>query len=501
MGEVINLSGLCHESPKFEFGPGSYFDTSNGNFNISVLANHGSAQTHFGHELGFELVFDGGAPSGDNGVFPIDNYLYPDKIAGPLLAKGGHGYTGFSNSGNVSLAGHKSAKIHLLCSSGACVLQGKSWDLGQLKSAPIISDLYNAAPYDSNSAISSSERSITVGFKNSSKNDEATYVGWRIPGYVDDDWHWSDELYIGPDSWSTFTINWDGFTPGTTYTIKVCLWNDAGQTESSIVIRTLHSRPSLYLSHDHSTQSGLEDVTLYWESDKNIKNVSYKIDGGEWISYATGLDARSGTITIYTKNGADLTEDTLYNIKVSVQSTNIYDYRWDAIGDGPYKEVNCRTDMRAYLTDNSPRDITTGNSLYVQKTNESGNPNKIRIYITASEIWWKEETPPGNEYYMTFTQDEWDRAYSKFISPADSSKSAYEHNVIPITYKLVTFGRSREYVSQYNGVILLNGDMLTARTNVGGTIRRGKVWAKPGSDPRRGVTWISIGNGQWRRGI
>ena len=154
-------------------------------------------------------------------------------------------------------------------------------------------------------------------------------------------------------------------------------------------------------------------------------------------------------------------EDTIYDFEVTVKSTNVYDHRWDTVY--AHESLSCKTDMKAYLTDNSPRDLIIGDRLHIQKTNES--------------------------------------AYRKFISPADFSKDTDAHNKIPIKIRLVTLGRIREYISEYTGLLILTGDMLTAHTNVGGVVKRGKVWARPGSEPKRGVTWISTATGHWRRGI
>ena len=510
---VVDLIGDCHNRPQFDFGDGSYFDTSSGEFSINVLANHGSSSTYFGYEFGFELVFDDKPVSGHNGKFYLDNiegrggteHFEPyHKINGILLAKGGYGYTGFSNSNKVSLEGHKSAKIYMICCSGAgdCSA-GRFWDLGSLitLSPPKISNLYNSMPYDGDSDVSASETSIRVGFTNNSTN-VATKIAWNVEGYTG--WQYVEGVEIAAGETVTdFTIPWDGFEAGKTYLIKVNLENDAGPgtdpSELSLTIRTLHRRPTLTISHNHRIDSGLEDISIHWESDKNIQEIDYTIDGSNWIVHSTGLNARSGTIKIGKKNGVDLFEDTIYDFEVTVKSTNAYDHRWDTVY--AHESLSCKTDMKAYLTDNSPRDLIIGDRLHIQKTNESGNDNVVRLYVATDEMDWKEETAPNNDYYITMTQDEWDAAYRKFISPADFSKDADAHNKIPIKIRLVTLGRIREYISEYTGLLILTGDMLTAHTNVGGVVKRGKVWARPGSEPKRGVTWISTATGHWRRGI
>ena len=502
------LGTQVHDHPDFYLQEGSYFDPSNGDFRMVIKGTSTSGESTYQGSFVVALRCD----DSNDKVVDLTTHIVT------IFDHNAYFNTVSDKSGNVwdLIKGYNTVALYMYkctlvvppdgsdnhrpndCLNGKEL--GPKWSLITL-SPPKISNLYNSMPYDGDSDVSASETSIRVGFTNNSTN-VATKIAWNVEGYTG--WQYVEGVEIAAGQTVTdFTIPWDGFEAGKTYLIKVNLENDAGPgtdpSELSLTIRTLHRRPTLTISHNHRIDSGLEDVSIHWESDKNIQEIDYTIDGSNWIVHSTGLNARSGTIKIDKKNGVDLFEDTIYDFEVTVKSTNAYDHRWDTVY--AHESLSCKTDMKAYLTDNSPRDLIIGDRLHIQKTNESGNANVVRLYVATDEMDWKEETAPNNDYYITMTQDEWDAAYRKFISPADFSKDADAHNKIPIKIRLVTLGRIREYISEYTGLLILTGDMLTAHTNVGGVVKRGKVWARPGSEPKRGVTWISTATGHWRRGI
>lgn len=516
MSSVINLAGIiAHDNPGWMLGSGSYFDTSNGNYTIHVnicdFKADGTPNGDFGKTGGEYATF--GLYLHIDGVNPINNAAFATELQ--MGSRGGQQYTSFSRSGTLSFpAGSKTGYLVMHCDfvdqktsandCGADVCIAGPWNLIQ---PPQVSDLTNAHKYDNKNEISTEERSITVNFKNNS-DYKATHLNWAVYGHTG----WSRVAIpngLAAKTWMNFTIPWNGFQPGTTYTILISLYNEAGDGDyKEVVIRTLHAKPQLTISHDHTTQSGLEDVTISWESDKTIQEIQYTIDGSSWKVYETGLNVSSGEIMISKKEidgiEEDLQDNTLYHFQVSVKSTNNFDHRWDAAGSGPYQEVDCTTDERALLKDNSPRDLVIGQRLQIIKSNESGNRNQIRLFVASSpETNWKvEDSPTGeNDYFISLSQNEWDTAYRRFINPANPSKSTTEHNRIVLRIQVVTFGRTREYTKDYTGFLILTGDMLTTKTNVNGTIRRGKVWTNQSGTIKRGVAWISTSQGQWRRGI
>lgn len=349
---------------------------------------------------------------------------------------------------------------------------------------PVLGSLSNENKYDNNAGISASETSITVGYTRSG-GDAETKAEYKLDQYPN---NWSLNPAKNP-----FTQG--GISSGTPHTCSLRIGNDAGWSEwKSITIRTLYPIPTISIS---SKSKALEDFSISWSSNRSIQTVQYSLDGGGWITYADGINATSGTITVSAKNGEDLYPNTSYTIKVRVKSTNTYDHRWSSDSS----TITMTTLDRARLT--SSANLTFGQPLQVTKTNPSGNKNQVKIQVGNPLLLIKTQDSPSNNYNISFTQAELDNSYKKFPNPANSGLTTAQHNQIAIRVTLITFGRSRNYTVDYDGTLTLTGDALTARTNVNGTIRRAKVWTRIGSEtnPRRGVAWISTSTGVWRRGI
>lgn len=473
-----SYNNLIHTHPKWAFTADSRIET-NGDIYIGAYPPDGSVLYGYDAYGGFVI----GLRYGDGGEEELYHVYSTTKDTSATLVK-----TAAKNRGTVTIFAMECG-THVAGDSCETYNNGTIYGTYTFMSAPSLDSIWNYSPYNGNSGVSKYETQIDVGY--SASGDVASSMNYMFePLYSN--WQNDGVVYSSP-------ITWKNLTPGTTYRAWIQLCNSAGNSASKYIdIRTLHSKPSISISHDHSTQAGLETLEISWSSDKNIQKVQYSIDGSDWIDYASGLNTRSGTVIISTKDGSDLYDNTEYRIQIRVQSTSSYDSRWSDDSD----IITCRTDDRARLYDSSPRNLNIGDTLRIYKSNESGNSNEIRLYITDSDSLWKYQSSPSNDYNISFTQDEWDTAYRRFRSPANPSISTTEHNRIRLKIRVVTYGRNREYTADYTGYLIITGNMLTAYTNVGGQVKRGKAWCNPSGDsPKRAVTWISTGTGTWRRGI
>lgn len=394
------------------------------------------------------------------------------------------------------------------------------WDSGyrtywpgiEFTTPPVISgSLVNTTPYTNPvdgkkyTNISSSETSVGLEYTKSGGDDETHYRHWRTG---------QNE----PSSWASAPSNnrytESGLTAGTSYNCYCRIYNSAGQSGvASWSGRTRHRIPVVTLSHNHATQAGLEDLYVTWKCDKSVACVYYRIRGES--NWRIGAGARnvtsnlgtSGTIHIseteaVVEGSKDLYAFTNYIIEVKVLSTVSYDSLESSVAS-----ISCKTDKRAELTNSSSRNITIGAILRVLKTNESGNRNSIKFgtkaYDSTSSSYtdWCSRSLADNDENITFTQTEWDTVYKRFLNPANAAKSLANHNNIRLLMTLITYGRTRQYANTYEGLVILTGDMMTAKTNVNGSIKRAKVWCRPDGTIRRGVTWITAQKGVWRRGI
>lgn len=480
VGNIIRYpdTNLAHASPRWLFTEDSRIE-DDGSIYIGVKKkwSNMSSYNYSGWYIAYR--YEDGTPG--------DDLVHVTRLTDDSTAS--YRGTAEKNHGAVIIYLRWCGTNHDKGSTEHCDDEGHIYGSYTLMSTPSLDSIWNYSPYNGDSGVSKYETQIDVGY--SASGDAASSMNYMFePLYSN--WQNDGVVHSSP-------VTWKNLTPGTTYRAWIQLCNSAGNSASKYIdIRTLHSKPSISISHDHSTQAGLETLEISWSSDKNIQKVQYSIDGSDWIDYASGLNTRSGTVVISTKDGSDLYDNTEYRIQIRVQSTSSYDSRWSDDSD----IITCRTDDRARLYDSSPRNLNIGDNLRIYKSNESGNSNEIRLYITDSDSLWKYQSSPSNDYNISFTQDEWDTAYRRFRSPANPSISTTEHNRIRLKIRVVTYGRNREYTADYTGYLIITGNMLTAYTNVGGQVKRGKAWCNPsGSSPKRAVTWISTGTGTWRRGI
>lgn len=386
--------------------------------------------------------------------------------------------------------------------------------------------LSNASPYTSvneankrYTAVSSYEDRINLAF---------TYTG-DAPTKIE---VWSDQsgYFTSPNlsyNIANKTISISGLSPGVNHQIQVRLTNSAGNSgwsSSSFYVRTKYSKPSISLTHQNEYDSGLENVTIYWDSDKSIQQVEYKINNSDWIVASSGLNKTGWNFSVDEYNGEDLYPLTTYNFFIRLLSTTTYDALYSN-----EVSISCTTYDVAKFISNAQHDITIGdnNKFVFSFVNESGANLNYYLDIGEDENMWINAmtfseviTHPaagsasdGNRVIrkntntvretLTPSESNWDSAYRLFISPVDKTKTTAEHNKIPLKARLVTCGRTRRYTQFIEGYIILDGDMRTTHTNVGGNLKRGKVWCRPNESdsPRRGVAWISTENGKWKRGI
>lgn len=354
-------------------------------------------------------------------------------------------------------------------------------DLSSLIQKPVIGNLKNTNPYETNQSVSAAETSISLSWGLTS-GDAATKSQYQI-----DNGSWIDCTSI-------YKTDITGLSAGVTYKINIRSYNDAGWSDTiSITVRTLYEKPVVEFSHVHDNDAGLEDVNINWKSNIDLQSIIYSINNSDEV--IINVEGTSGSFIISSIPGSEragLYPSTEYEVVVTGKSTNDYDHR-----ESERSTINTTTDAIATLV-SSPNYIF-GDPLQIQKENESGNTNILYISVKGRH----NITPIGTAHILhnlfesltpiNFTDSELDTMYKEFNTT----------NTIDITLTINTKSLYRptdDYKSEYTGILTLTGNAKTAHYNDGDDPLRGKVWYNDNGVLRRGVVWYND-NGTIRRCI
>ena len=352
----------------------------------------------------------------------------------------------------------------------------------QLISKPVLGNIINVLPYDKNQGISSLKNSISIKWDSTGK-DAPTKSQYQLNGGSWKDCSKPLETVIS------------GLSPGTVYKIAVSGYNEAGWSDYIyITIRTLYENPVIEIVHNHDIDSGLEDFILHWNSDKDLKTISYTINSSELVTLdVTGktgefkinkceIEGEIGRIGLY--------PNTIYALSIYGVSTNAYDHL-----DSNIIEIEVITDDIGKLIEDPTFNI--GDNLTIHKENESGNKNVVDLYINGNndrhntDILLQSLQLDNDEYTFIFTQDMIDTIYRQF-----GFSNEISCRVIIKTFSI--YDEERFYSSNHEGRVILVGLMKTAHSNEhynpksNERIYRAQIWYNPGDGPIRAVGWANV---------
>ena len=351
----------------------------------------------------------------------------------------------------------------------------------QLTQKPVLGNLTNTNPYDNKQTISASETSISLSWSKVD-GDDATKSQYQLNGQ----WYDCDSAY-------STTIS--GLQPGTTYTIAISGYNEAGWSDYIyITVRTRYSPPVLSVTHNHNDDAGLEDLIFHWTSNTNIKKICYKINGSQLVNLTAS--GKSGQFKVNTCEVGDgigrtgLFPNTIYVVDVYIISIDEYDHL-----DSNTVDLDTITDDIAHITEAPSFNLSDNTTL--KKTNESGNKNEVILYINGdndrhnSDIIMIDKDMPNETLPVDFTQEMIDTMYHQFGLKNDIASRA-----LIKTFSI--YDANRFYSANTEGRVTLTGVMKTIHSNEhysttsNERIYRGQIWYNPGDGPVRAVGWANV---------
>lgn len=467
MGAYLTLpvGTEIHDQPDWEIS-GGYIDQDNNRVSISCITNDSGASfryfgmwvqivRHFtdGHEDYTEVA--GVHGSGENiyknfsGTISVD--LGNESVQYVYLAMR---CTNWDNSGHSS---------HCTISSDAdsdpgYKIPGTTLYLEHTV-APVIGNIRNTNPYNSNNRISASTNSISIAVS-------------RTDGDAATAWYYS----INNGSWtkcnSSFTIS--NLSQGTSYTVRVRAQNSAGYSNTvNITIRTRYNAPTVSASIQNI---GLEGFNIKWRSNRTMKSIRYKIDNvRNWVS--SNVNGTSGTISV-----SNLSPATKYTVRVSGYSSNTYDSILS-------NEVTLTVTTLYIAKITSITAITHGEEFTVNITNPSNSNCTLEMWVEGNGDTTTITKTTKATITVEPTESEWDSIYRRY--PAA--------NTVTLHAQLTTHGIKDYDDTEKTQTITLTGIQKTAHFGVNNAPRRVQVWVGDSTGkPRRAVCWVGAGGGTKR---
>ena len=443
------------------------------------------------HGYDWYINHDGNCPI----ALVVDGVTYLDANTGTMndmynFGAHGDGLDGVTDTGtilfvsNIPVTKSSILQITINCSSYPIIYTGGgSFRLGWLDTGiiynafnsittttpPVISNLKNSNPYNSQQNVSASTTSISVSWTQSS-GSTATYGQYSLSGGSS----WTN---FGSSPYTSGTIS--GLTPGTNYAVDVRSGNAAGTSNSLyMAIRTRHNAPVVSIT---GITAELEALNVSWSSDKDMASVQYQLNGtsGSWIT--SGNTGKSGTFRI-----PNLNYNTTYTVYVRGTSTSTYDSLLSNTVNSSERTLDI-----SHITNISS--IIFGMSFTVTIDAESDNDMSLKIWTEGNErVAEVTYIPTERSNVITFTQDQLDEIY----------KTYPRANTVEVHFVLSTIGENATYDDdQEDTVITLTGIARTAHIGIGGIPKRSDVFIGTLTGVKRCVVWIGDEDGTPRRCI
>lgn len=414
---------------------------------------------------------------------------------------GGSGLNGVQSSawinfGNFSISKTSTIQLIIDCSSKPIIyLSSGTKSLGYLNSGaytpnweaeiiflrpPVISSLYNNNMYNNQAEVSASTTSISIGARLSSAGDAAT--------------NWWYALYGGDWVECGNPTNIPNLEPGTVYSAKMHAQNAAGYHEYGwITIRTRHNKPILTLNPPPDSEI-TDQMIFEWSSDKNCQQLKYKYRNISELEETnpnyTWNDGWSSDIILNLSGSpisgsvivTDLQLGSKYQFLVSVLSSYDYDTLWS-----DEMLMGVESVQPAYLLE--PFEYEYGESLNLIRNNPSGLANVIEItakntgILVAVKRFESEEKNQGDQSFTIddVSEDKWDELYRLLENT---------NIILDLTIKIGTISGTEIIYNEYDGILILTGNVRTVRVYTHNQIDKTKSWIIEQGRQVRAVGWI-----------
>ena len=211
--------------------------------------------------------------------------------------------------------------------------------------------------------------------------------------------------------------------------------------------------------------SGLNSITVNWNTDVNCDKLNYSLNGGNWV-------AKLGT----TFTIDNLNPNTNYTVKIQLRRAD--SGLWT---NSTTKSITTKDIAKI----SSASDFNHGDNASVTITNPTGATATLVMKIGSTQILSKNLSTGANT--ISFSDAELDTMYKTYGT--SNSKT--------VDYTLKT---NSTWTNTKSVTVTLKGNQKVIKNKISGSWKRGKLWIKVSGSWKRAVIWTKI-NGTWRRAI
>lgn len=334
--------------------------------------------------------------------------------------------------------------------------------LQPLLQPPVISNITNENPFNSNNSVSDYTDRIILSW-----DSDVSVTGsyYRI-----NDGDWVNFPY------PITKLSLYNLTPGTNYKIDIYSKNGAGVGNTlTTTIRTRHLTPELKLNFGSKS---IDKIIYNWTSTKELASTEYRIGTtGEWKNAnSTGT---SGSFTL-----DKLEPNTKYTIFFRGVSTDTYD------------NLSSNEEYNTTTTFNTAKLVSASNLIFGEDFLININHPSDRVATLILNVSGNSRTAQsefnlvnGNNT-ISMTQEQLDSIYKCFTNS----------NTIDIKMTLKTIGEWKTYIEEKIYTLKLTGKAKTAHLYANGN-KRAEVFLGVYNIPRRGIFWVGDKNNIPRRCI
>lgn len=223
--------------------------------------------------------------------------------------------------------------------------------------------------------------------------------------------------------------------------------------------------------------TSLEHFDVYYNMDKTLSAMQYRINGGAWQNIYPYWGNWNKECTFAVQN---LTPNTNYTVQLKATCNGIDTY--SAV-------YNVRTLDIARFT--SLNDFYFGDVVNITKTNESSLWNFLTIRV-GNNVVVERRALEGNNLTFTFTQDELDKLYKALTSFSRTT----------VEFILITYNEYQEWTSSKSVQCIFNGNQKTAHYYTQDQVRkRAKLIYYIADETPKKAVFVIKKDGKWRKCI
>lgn len=223
--------------------------------------------------------------------------------------------------------------------------------------------------------------------------------------------------------------------------------------------------------------TSLDKFDVYYNMDKTISAMQYRINGGAWqnIYPYWGNWNKECTFTV-----DNLTANTNYTVQLKATCNGIDTYS---------SVYNVRTlDIAKFTTLN---DFIFGDVVNISKTNESNFYNFLTIKV-GNNVIVERRALDSNNIAFTFTQEDLDKLYLALTS----------FNRTPVEFILITYNNNKEWTTSKTVQCTFNGNQFSSNYYTADqTRKRAKVLYYTADSISKKAVFVVKKDGKWRKCI